>query len=498
MTLSHHDVKDTLLPRSQLSIETRLQQLKQQVDTDPHAVLVNALKCVEDAKTTMNTKAVIRALIIVSLCHWYLMDYRKGLKVIKDALTRLNSIDSDDHMPEILHIHALHFWGQAQYYSAQQYWINALEQSALTDEIEIQIESLIGLGNVWRITDEPQLARSTHELAVVVANNSRINWLEGKARILLAWDHYLLDQFVDMLSVLDGASEMLRYHNDKTWQAEIWDFRGLALLGLERIKEAEEATQKAHDLAVKHDLMWMKSHSYISRARLELLRKNPLRATQLLTLAEESANAFDNGELLSQICFQQSRVAEESGDFEAALTAYKKYRQYSLHIMREQTQRVGNDKARASKRQMEQRARKLINRIRRQHEFDPEQQLSQMVSETYWWERLVMCKTELTQANHSVIVIKHNHSAVLDISAELAHSLCYRNDLLARLSPNRLALLLAEKGDSAHQVYYCLEQMLAVYPWQRQGLQTQGPEMEFYDILSFPFTLDQLENDGGM
>ncbi|MBF4332913.1 hypothetical protein EAY29_22050, partial [Vibrio anguillarum] len=114
----------------------------------------------------------------------------------------------------------------------QQYWINALEQSALVDEVEIQIESLIGLGNVWRITNEYQLSCSTHELAVKVANNSRIHWLEGKARILWAWDLYLLNQYIDMLTVLDGAEEALQDHPDKTWQAEVWDFRGLALLGL--------------------------------------------------------------------------------------------------------------------------------------------------------------------------------------------------------------------------------------------------------------------------
>ncbi|QWL02667.1 hypothetical protein JV212_16695, partial [Vibrio parahaemolyticus] len=67
-------------------------------------------------------------------------------------------LDTDDHLPEILHIFALQYWGQAKYYSAQQYWINALEQSALVDDIEIQIESLIGLGNVWRITNEHKLA----------------------------------------------------------------------------------------------------------------------------------------------------------------------------------------------------------------------------------------------------------------------------------------------------------------------------------------------------
>lgn len=64
-------------------------------------------------------------------------------------------------------------------------------------------------------------------------------------------------------------------------------------------------------------------------------------------------------------------------------------------MLREQTLRVGMDKARSSKRQLEQRARKLINRIRGQHEFDPEKHLSNVVSETYWWEQLVLFKTEL-------------------------------------------------------------------------------------------------------
>ncbi|POB65780.1 hypothetical protein CRN59_34710, partial [Vibrio vulnificus] len=96
-----------------------------------------------------------------------------GLKLIKEAHSKQNRLDNDDRLPQILHLYALQYWGQAKYYSAQQYWINALEQSALIDETEIQIEALIGLGNVWRITNDYKLAASTHELAVKVANNAR-------------------------------------------------------------------------------------------------------------------------------------------------------------------------------------------------------------------------------------------------------------------------------------------------------------------------------------
>ena len=234
------------MDKSQHLLDTEIEQLKARIESEPEKVLAIAEQCATRANQILYPEGAVQCLIIMSRCAWSLMDYRRGLKYIKDAHGKLNTLDTDDFLPEILHLHALHFWGQAKYYSAQQYWINALEQSALVDEIEIQIESLIGLGNIWRITHEYQLARTTHELAVTVANNTRIGWLEGKARILLAWDLYLLNNYVEMLTVLDGALEALNGHDDKTWQAEVWDFRGLALLGLERIEDAEVATGKAH------------------------------------------------------------------------------------------------------------------------------------------------------------------------------------------------------------------------------------------------------------
>lgn len=482
------------MDKSQYLLEIEIEQLRARIETEPEKVSIVAEQCLLRAQQIFFPEGAIQCLIILSRCAWCLMDYRVGLKYIKEALSTQNTLDTDDCLPEILHIHALQLWGQAKYYTAQQYWINALEQSALVDEVDIQIECLIGLGNVWRITNEYQLSCSTHELAVKVANNARIHWLEGKARILWAWDLYLLNQYIDMLTVLDGAEEALQDHPDKTWQAEVWDFRGLALLGLERIKDAEAATTKALELAVEHNLVWMKAHSFISRARLELLRKDSKKATELLLLAEASAASFDKGELLSQICYQQSLVAEQRGDFKASLASFKKYRQFTVEMLREQTARIGLDKARASKRQLEQRARKLINRIRGQHEYDPEKHLSNVVSETYWWEQLMLFKTELKHSNHAVIVIQHNDSKYLDVCTEIAHSLCNQKDLVSRLSSERLALLLADKGDAALHVFHVLAKMIEIYPWERKGLTGSLPQVMFQDILSFPFTLEQLED----
>lgn len=485
---------DLALDKAHAVLENEIEQLSSRIEAEPEVVLQLAKQSLARADHILYPEGGIKTAILISRCYWYLMDYTQGLKAIKDAHARLNRLDTDLYLPEILHVHALQFWGQAKYYSAQQFWINALEQAALVGETIIEIESLIGLGNVWRVTNEHKLAMSTHSLAVNVANNARIDWLEGKARILLARDFYLLNNYIEMLSVLDAAEEVLKHNSNATWKAEIWEYRGLALLGLERVKNAEEATLKAYDLAMKHNLYWLQTQAYINRARLELIRNDLCYAKQLLANAEKAAKKFQDGDLLAQICFQQSAVAEKQGDFQDALESFQKYRQYSVKLLKDQTNRLGMDKARASKRQLDNRARKLINRIRRQVEFHHgERGYSNLVSETYWWEQMVLFKSELKASTHAVILIQHEDSAYLEVCIELAQCLCNREDLISRLSEDRIGMLVAEKGEQAEALFHFILQTLNDYPWDRRGLTGHIPVAVLHNILSFPFTLEQLE-----
>ncbi|WP_413282567.1 hypothetical protein [Vibrio sp. MA40-2] len=485
--------------RAHSVLENEIDQLSSRLESEPNVVL----RLAKDALTKMDQviypEGGIKASILISRCHWYLRDYTQGLKTIRDAHARLNKLDTDQFLPEILHVHALQFWGQSKYYSAQQFWINALEQAALVGETVIEIESLIGLGNVWRITHEHKLAMSTHALAVNVANNARINSLEGRARILLARDFYLLNNYIEMLSVLDAAEEVLKHNSNATWKAEIWEYRGLALLGLERVKNAEEATLKAYDLAMKHNLYWLQTQAYINRARLELIRDNISQAKTLLSNAEQAAKQFHNEDLLAQICFQQSVVSEKQGDFEGALDSFQNYRKYSVKLLKDQTNRLGLDKARTSKRQLDNRARKLINRIRRQVEFHHgDKGYSILVSETYWWEQMVLFKSELKASTHAVILIQHQDNAYLDVCLEIAQCLCNRNDLIARLSEDRIGMLIAERGKQADELFDFFKQTLHNYPWKRRGLTGKIPVIVLHNILSFPFTLEQLEEQEQM
>ena len=474
-------------------LEAEIQQLKTRIGNEPDAVLELARQYVEHSLLVRFPEGAILSLMIMARCYWCQADYSNGLKCIKKANTELNALDTDDYRSEILHIHALQYWGQAKYYSAQKYWVNALEHSSLTGDVEIQVECLIGLGNVWRITEEFQLAKSTHELAVTVANNMRLESQEGKARILLSWDLYLLQNYVEMLSVLDGAEEALNEAPDTTWQAEVWDFRSLALLALEHYQDAKIAAANAHDLAKKHNLVWIMARSFVNLAQIALLEDQAENAAELLDCAESSAQRFKDNELLSQIYLQQSQVAKKRNDYLSALTSFRTYRKYSIAMAKERTSRTSLDTARESKNKFAQKARQLIHRIREQHEYDPEKRLNQMVSETFWWEQLILFKTELRHSKHSIILIRHSDPAYLGVCAEIAHCLCGPHDLLSLLGKERIGILLSEKEQQAQGVFKVLSQMIELYPWERKGLYGQLPHLSLQNILTFPFTLEQLE-----
>ncbi|MDF5300273.1 hypothetical protein P3684_24205, partial [Vibrio parahaemolyticus] len=116
-----------------------------------------------------------------------------------------------------------------------------------------------------------------------------------------------------------------------------------------------------------------------------------------------------------------------------------------------------------------------------------------VVSETYWWEQLVLFKTELKRSNHAIIMIQHSNPEVLDVCTELVHALTTSSDLISRISSNRLAMLIAEKGQAAEEVYRTVQAMLDIYPWKRRGIKGPKPILYLQDILTFPFTLEQLE-----
>ncbi|MZI94600.1 hypothetical protein F9817_15510 [Vibrio sp. CAIM 722] len=480
-----------------LALEQTIQRLTNRLVQDPEQVLTDAHDCLLQAKTYNDNAATLQCLLLITQSSWRLKELKASLKYIRAALRLQQSLDNDDYLADIYHYHAVIYWEQAQYYTAQQYWIQSLEQSAWSDNPCIQIEALLGLGNVWRVTEEYKLAKATHELAVRAANSIRHTELEARARIFLSWDLYYLERYPEMLTVLQGADDLLQHNPDKILEAQVWDFRAVALLELGQVDAAEKAANQAHALADTYQSVWMKTLAMMSLAKIELLKGQTEQALKWLREAESHAqfSEVNSDEILARIYQKQSDIAEQMGDMQSAYLAFKHFRSHSLAYVRSQTAQLGSDKARLSKQQLEQKARKLINRIRGLHEYNPDKRYSNMVSETFWWEQLVQLKTELRQSNYSVIVVRHNDPRIIDVCTELTHTLSSSNDFLTRLSSERVGWLIADKGAEAEQLCRTLSQMLTIYPWHRKGLSCELPSVILQNILMFPFTLEQLEQE---
>ncbi len=469
-------------------LHSTLQQLESRSHYDPSTSLERALICEQQAREDGANALRVRALLVIARSYNDLNQYRKGLKYIKEIYNCTS--ENDDKLPQILHLHARLLFGRKKYYSALQLWISALEQSSLIGNTVYMIKSLAGIADVWCITCGPALAAPTHELAARIANKHLLHALEGQIRLSLAWDHYQLNDYIKMLSELDNTEELLTHTQNNFLHTKLADFRTLALLALDRFDEAEAISARIND----HHVPDIDTHLYLSRARHALRQNYSDTALSHLRRAEKAALKTNNNELLGLIYRHQSEIAEHKNNYQEAYKAYKKFRHFAEKELKARKRWMGSDKAHQSRRQIDQRAQQLISRLYNQYDYNLEKHFSNFVSETYWWEQLIQFKSQLSHSEHAVIMIQQDNPAYLEVCTELLHSISTPKDLIARLTENRLVMLISENRESTGTLFQALEKMIAIYPWQRKNLMPDNVHAELIDILSFPFTLEQLED----
>lgn len=425
---------------------------------------------------------IVYSKLVISTSLWHLLKYHAGFAITKELLILHQELENDDLLPNILHNLALHSWGLAKLYSAQQYWIQALEQSSLLGNHNIEVESLIGLGNVWRMTHNLESAKSAHDIAAQRANYYRIPHLEAKAFILYAWDCYLLQDYPPMLPVLFKAEQLLSNSNNLTWKSEVYDFRGLAFLGLNDLNSAQQCCSYAYQTAQQHDLVWMKAHSAISLARIASAQSHYAYAYELLTQAEVIAHQFDKGELRSQICLEQSRIAELQQDYEHALYSFKRYRQYEISLIQEQTNNLGSDKTRSSKEQLERRAKKLIQRIEIQLEFNSISSLTYLLPLDKWQQNMDSLLYHSTNMDYHLITITDPSEDKLNNLILLGHHYCKHGDSITRISKTEISLLINENDQRTQEIVHSLSSLFSSYPWHRYSLNSSIPSVSYFNL----------------
>ncbi|WP_154116833.1 tetratricopeptide repeat protein [Vibrio cincinnatiensis] len=376
-------------------IQQNLERLKSQIETsNSEDILLEANKLLLQAKQINFVSGIITALIILARVHWLREEYDPSVELIKEAESYHNNQDNDEILPEILHLYALNALSCSQHYTAKKYWLDALDKAMFTNNMVIEIESLLGIGDVLFSLEEYARSIEIFELAVQIANKTKNRKLEVRAYILLAKSYFELNHYIDMLTVLDLAEEKVDGKQCPTWNIKLWLLKSSALLKLNRIKDAKNAAFQAYNLSMSTSSTNLRIHALGCLSKIAL--------------------ASDNNSL------------------------------------------------------------------------------NTLISETTWWEKLMIFKASLNNNAHSVIMFYHDNPRVIDECEKLISPLCVNNDFLSRLNHKRLGLLIFGL-DSAETVYKKIKMILRLYPWDRKGLIGEKPAVSYQDVLSFPFTIEQLD-----
>jgi hypothetical protein len=485
-----------MLDKPQKQIDSELSVLRTTILDHPLRTAEQTQQVLLRAEKYYYPRGIILAKVILAHCHWNNMSYGKGLKVATEAGQVQDMLDSDEFSSEINHIKALNHFGKAEYFIAQHHWNIALEQAALNSDSHIELEAIVGLGNAWRLTNETILSATAHQLAIDLANYQHLLILEKKSRILLAKDLYQQGDYLNMLMELDAAEELAVEHIDYTWQAEISNYRAMAMLELNRLLDADVATQETLELCQRHDLTWMSAPAHVARARFYLSQHQYEKVDHHLSIAERIAATFDNGEILAEIFLRRSQSSEEQGKYEQALEAHKQYRECSLRKYANYTASFTHGKAHWSKSQLDQRSLKLLHRLRQLLDSTKRNNNGALVPETSWWEKLILFKTQLNSSTHSVILIQCNDAKVVERTTQFINSIASPDDYLAILNDEYLGWLIEEQNEGANAAFGEFKQLIDHFPWERHALPSDAIDVSLHSLTRFPFTLEQLTQMG--
>lgn len=451
------------------AIDLVLQDIRATLPLELPQALVRARAAYADAQRIGYAGGVADAQIVCAQVLWEQMAYRDGLREAEQALQLIRDERLDEHLAEAWHVHALNCWGLARYAPALHSWLNALELALLVQQHTQVIEALIGIGNIWRTGQELERAEQVHRQARHYAEAVSLPVLAGKAAILHAWDCYLLQHYEQALDALDAASVWLQDCPNPTWHAEIHDFRGLVYLEQDDLALARNEITSAHELATRHDQVWMIAHSAISLARIANRCGEFAQARELLCKAEAEASHFDQGELLARICLERCTLEEQDGHPDVALRYFRLYRQHELHQLRQHHAAQRRQQGDQQVSQMNRRADQLLSRLA-QADGIPQRSGGSSLRRREQWLLALQRACRQQDARAALLMLECPESAMGYVRPLLLAALG-ADDLLVQYSSTQLGILVFGLNETElPRLQADLRQMLLVYPWWRQGM----------------------------
>ncbi|WP_169337247.1 hypothetical protein [Psychromonas ossibalaenae] len=448
----------------QSDIVLALLNLENLIVEKPQQAEKKVLKAYSKAEEQGDGCAQLLATIQLARISWHLMQYKKGLRLCERAEQLLLPEFESQYLAELYHIYALQHWGLARFRSAHHFWNMAMEKSLVHNQLPVQIESLIGVANIWRINQESELSYSALSLAMTLAEQFELNFLAGKSAILLASSLCSLDQYSLMLEVLDKAESFLQNCQDLAWRAQIQELKCQALLNLGRLSEAELAAHEALSITVSSRKSWLETSPPICAAQVAVEQLRFDKARQLLDTAESTALRFNQFELLAKLYRQRFELEKHLVQIECALRYYKKYRKYEVKFLQVQSIALGKDKCNLTVELLNNKAQHLIERLEAEA-FDVRESGFTAFRESSIW--LYSCERASLHKNSHVFVFELNNEKDLITFFPFAHALCRSHEVITRFKNSCLAILFQLESGQQSKMYDSLTAMLAAFPWWR-------------------------------
>jgi hypothetical protein len=449
---------------------------------NPQQAEPKVLRIFDRAQILYDNQALLVATMQLARIAWHLNQYEKGIKLCDRAEKLLLPEFESQYLSELYHIYAQQYWGLERFRSALHFWNLSMEKSLVHNQLNLQIESLIGVSNVWKMNEELDLSYSALSLAMTLAEQYDFNVLAGKSAILLSWVLSDLKQYSLMLEILYKADDFLEGHEDSTWSTEIKDLKSIALASLGRFAEAEKVAQTIDNKRITNRGSWVETHTPISKAIVAIqLRKYDL-ARRYLDDAEALALRLNQFSLLSELYWLRFELESERQVPESMLFYYKKYRQFSMKLLRSRSIALGKDRCELAFDILNYKAELLIGRLEA-GAFNASEGGFPAFREASIW--LYACQRSLPETDKRIVIIELQSEKELIAILPIVHALCQPHELITRFKKNRLAMLFQLENNQQDKMLDSLTAMLAAYPWWRLGKESPKTKVRCFSVSDF-------------
>ncbi|KAF0814736.1 hypothetical protein IGB42_00791 [Andreprevotia sp. IGB-42] len=458
------------MPHSPLAIDLHLHQLRRSLVAATQHGVDAALSMLTQARAQQYGHGIAEAQLVQAQALWAAMRYDEGLRVVRQAQQAARFEGAQDLQAEAHHTAALLYMAKGRYLQAFSAWQQALELSLITRQDELGIDALIGVGKLWHIDGQSERAHDYHLLAYQRACQLKLALHASKAAICLARQRIMLGNHEQALDTLSEASALLQADGDKTWQAEVHNYRSTALLALGDAPAALAECGNAWCIVGNDDaLAWAQTLTLLQRARVLLAARNADAAATDLDAARALATRFELGDFLAQIALCWSELAEAQADWPRALDEYKHYLAHEQHALTQhrKAEQQALSSARFSK--LARNMDKLVSRMLGGLAHAPEKRDASPIVSRHAWQRQL---TRTAQAPHAMGIMliqwpsagspRHEQQRLL-----LLASFCSDQEVVTTLADGLYALLLCPAQPAVlAQLGTALRAIGARLPWE--------------------------------